>query len=90
MLAFSLMALLCCMMTTSKAKPKGPPVMNLDEHIEALESLHICPMCAKMFLEEKGLYLHIMRAHQDDQRLAFDLQADLYRRWQQRIPHHEH
>jgi hypothetical protein len=64
--------------------------MNLEDHIEALENLHLCPCCAKIFLEAKGLYLHIMRAHQEDQRYALDLQADLYRRWRQRLPEYDH
>jgi hypothetical protein len=64
--------------------------VNLEEHLAELESLHMCPVCAKMYLEEKGLYLHIMRAHQEDQRLAYDLRADLYKRWQERVPRHQH
>ena len=57
-----------------------------DENVLDIEGLHVCPTCAKMYLEEKALYLHIMRAHGDGQQMAFDLQADLYRRWQSRLP----
>ena len=60
--------------------------MFTEDHVEAVETLHVCPICTKMYMEEKALYLHIMRAHADGQRMAFDLRADLYRRWQERIP----
>jgi hypothetical protein len=70
----------------SENQENGKSLMFVEDHVEAVESLHVCPACAKMFLEEKTLYLHIMRAHQDGQRLAYDLRADLYRRWQERIP----
>jgi hypothetical protein len=62
--------------------------MFVEDHVEEVDGLHVCPICAKMYLEEKAMYLHIMRAHQDGQRMAYDLRADLYRRWQERIPRH--
>lgn len=61
-------------------------VMFAEDHTEQVDGLHVCPICAKLYLEEKTMYLHIMRAHEDNQRMAFDLRADLYRRWQERIP----
>jgi hypothetical protein len=60
--------------------------MYSEEHNCEVTGLHICPVCSKMFLEEKNLYLHIMRAHKDGQSLAYDLRADLYKRWQERVP----
>lgn len=59
-----------------------PP--DLDESDE----LHICPLCQKFYRSEKELYLHIMRAHQDSERLANELRADLYTRWRDRITRH--
>ncbi|MGQ9888748.1 MAG: hypothetical protein ACUVSX_09700 [Aggregatilineales bacterium] len=56
-----------------------------DETIAADDDVHICPVCGKLFRQPKAMYLHIMRAHPSGQQMAFDLQADLYRRWQQRI-----
>ncbi len=50
------------------------------------DDIHICPVCGKLFHQPKPMCRHIMRAHPSGQQLAFDLQADLYRRWQQRIP----
>lgn len=50
------------------------------------EELHVCPICRKFFIEEKSLYKHILDAHQDQQYMSFDLHADLYERWQGRIP----
>jgi uncharacterized C2H2 Zn-finger protein len=49
------------------------------------EGLHICPVCDKIFLDRKTMFGHILRAHEDGQRLAYDLKADLYERWQDRI-----
>ena len=63
---------------------------ELEDHITTLENMQFCPVCSKLCLEEKGLYLHIMRAHPEDQHLAYRLHADLYRRWQERIPQHPH
>ncbi len=60
--------------------------MFTEDHVDNVSGLHICPICAKIYLEEKPMYMHIMRAHQDGQRMAYDLRADLYRRWQERIP----
>jgi hypothetical protein len=62
---------------------------KLEDHIATLENIHLCPVCAKLHQDEKGLYLHIMRAHPQDQSMAYALQADLYRRWQKRSPQHE-
>ena len=59
---------------------------TLEDHIANLENMLLCPVCAKIHTDEKGLYLHIMRAHPEDQRMAYDLHADLYRRWQKRSP----
>lgn len=52
--------------------------------------VHICPICGKLYHQPKAMYRHIMRAHPVGQQMALDLQADLYRRWQQRIPHMDH
>lgn len=60
--------------------------MYSEEHSAEVTGLHICPVCSKLFLQNKAMYLHIMRVHPDGQRLAFDLRADLYRRWQERVP----
>lgn len=57
-----------------------------DETISTDDDIHICPVCGKLFRQPKAMYRHIMRAHPSGQQMAFDLQADLYRRWQQRIP----
>ena len=64
--------------------------MFVEDPAEHIEDLHVCPVCTKMYMEEKALYLHIIKAHQDGERLAYDLRADLYRRWQERIPRHHH
>lgn len=50
------------------------------------EGLHVCPVCRKLYLREKELYLHILKAHQDGQYMAYTFRADLYQRWQNRIP----
>lgn len=63
--------------------------MFIEDQTLDVEGLNICPVCAKMYMEEKALLLHVMHVHHDSQRLAHDLQADLYRRWQQRIPRYE-
>lgn len=60
-------------------------MFNEDQVLD-IDGLHVCPTCAKLFMEEKALYLHIMRVHTDGQQLAYDLEADLYRRWQNRLP----
>lgn len=52
----------------------------------SFEELHVCPICRKFFTEEKLLYRHILQAHQDQQYMSYDMQADLYERWQDRIP----
>ena len=57
-----------------------------DELEPEISGLHICPVCGKIYMEEKAMYLHITRAHQEAQRLAYDFQADMYRRWQNRLP----
>ncbi len=64
--------------------------MFVEDHIEEVDGLHICPVCAKMYMVEKLLYQHIMIAHQDGERMAYDMQADLYRRWQERNPRRNH
>lgn len=60
--------------------------MYLDEYEDDIDGLHSCPVCNKLFIQEKAMYLHIMRVHPDGQRMAFDLQADMYIRWQERMP----
>ncbi|MBZ0288699.1 MAG: hypothetical protein K8I30_13865 [Anaerolineae bacterium] len=60
--------------------------MFSEERESEVTGLHICPVCTKLFIQQKALYLHIMHVHQDGQRLAFDLRADLYSRWQERVP----
>ena len=63
--------------------------MFTEEHTLDVDGLHVCPICAKMYMEEKALYFHIMQVHEDNQRMAYDLEADLYRRWQQRVPRYD-
>jgi uncharacterized C2H2 Zn-finger protein len=58
----------------------------VEDHVTEVDGLHVCPVCAKMFLEERALYQHIIRAHQQGEQMAYDMRADLYRRWQERIP----
>jgi hypothetical protein len=60
-----------------------------DDHSD-IDGLHSCPVCNKLFIQEKALYLHIMRVHPDGQRLALDLRADMYMRWQERLPRMDH
>ncbi len=60
--------------------------LHVDEEHEELEGLHSCPVCQKLFLKEKAMYLHIMRVHAHGQQMAFDLRADMYMRWQERLP----
>lgn len=60
--------------------------IRYDETHEELDGLHTCPVCQKLFLKEKNMYLHIMRVHPDGQQMAFDLHADMYIRWQERLP----
>lgn len=57
-----------------------------DETVHTDDDIHICPVCGKLFHQPKAMYRHIMIAHPSGQQMALDLQADLYRRWQQRIP----
>jgi uncharacterized C2H2 Zn-finger protein len=61
-----------------------------EDHDTEVNGMHVCPVCAKMFMEEKAFYGHIMCAHPDSQRMAHDMRADLYRRWQERIPRRDH
>jgi uncharacterized C2H2 Zn-finger protein len=61
-------------------------VMYSDDRNMEVTGLHVCPVCSKMFLEAKSMYLHVMRVHPDGQRLAYNLRADLYKRWQERLP----
>lgn len=60
--------------------------MYPDEYDHDVDGLHSCPVCNKLFIEEKAMYLHIMRVHPDGQQMAFDFQADMYIRWQERMP----
>lgn len=60
--------------------------MHVDKDYHELEELSTCPVCHKLFLKEKSLYLHIMRVHPTNQQFACDLRADMYRRWQDRLP----
>jgi uncharacterized C2H2 Zn-finger protein len=50
------------------------------------ENLHICPVCSKLFFNEKALYGHILQSHRDGQYMSYNMNADLYQRWQERIP----
>lgn len=56
-----------------------------NNHHDLEDALHLCPVCDKLFLDRKAMFQHVLRAHQDGQRLAADLNADLYQRWQDRI-----
>lgn len=58
----------------------------IEDHDRDITGIHACPVCNKIFFEEKAMYLHIMRAHRDNEQLAYDLRADLYQRWQKRMP----
>ncbi len=55
------------------------------DHTE-ITGIHICPVCSKMYLDKKAMYLHVMRVHPEGDRLAHYLRADLYKRWQERLP----
>jgi hypothetical protein len=63
-------------------------MLNLDveNQFTPFEGIHVCPICRKMFTLEKELYRHVIHAHQDKQYMSYDLHADLYERWQERIP----
>ncbi|MFO7322515.1 MAG: hypothetical protein DIU68_012345 [Chloroflexota bacterium] len=56
------------------------------DYSESSEPIMSCPVCQKLFLEEKQLYRHIVQAHQDGEYMSYTFQADLYERWQERIP----
>jgi hypothetical protein len=58
----------------------------VQEQQNVFEGIHLCPICRKLFLQEKALYRHVVQAHDDGQYLSFNLHADLYQRWQDRIP----
>lgn len=60
-------------------------ITDSDQNPE-MTGLHVCPVCSKLFLSEKAMYLHIMRAHKDAHRLAYSLRADMYKRWRDRHP----
>jgi hypothetical protein len=61
--------------------------MNDNELIlSSFEDLHVCPVCQKYFVEEKAMYQHVLQAHEDQQYMAYDMQADMYERWQDRHP----
>lgn len=51
---------------------------------------NLCPFCRKLFMQEKALYRHIVTAHADREYMSYNLHADLYHRWQERIPTHPH
>jgi len=50
------------------------------------ESLHLCPICRKLYTQEKALFRHVILAHADGEYLSYNLRAELYERWQERIP----
>lgn len=54
--------------------------------LPALDQLYICPICRKCFGEEKALYRHIIQVHDDKQYMSYDMRADMYQRWQNRLP----
>ena len=60
-----------------------PTVIPLDE-------LHLCPVCRKLFVQEKAMYHHILRVHRDREYLSYNLRAGLYERWQERLPRGKH
>ncbi|MBZ0291365.1 MAG: hypothetical protein K8L99_02250 [Anaerolineae bacterium] len=64
--------------------------MYVDKDYCEVDELSTCPICHKLFLQEKKLYLHIMHVHPHSQQFAFDLQADMYKRWQDRLPRAQH
>ena len=56
------------------------------DHQEAhLDNVNTCPVCGKLFFNEKALYGHILHVHRDGQYMSYNLNADLYKRWQDRI-----
>lgn len=61
-------------------------MQKTDQDFGSLSELCTCPVCSKVFTNRKQMYLHIMKAHKDGQTLSYDFQADLYQRWQERIP----
>jgi hypothetical protein len=50
------------------------------------EGLHLCPICRKLYTQEKALFRHVVLAHADGEYLSYNLRAELYERWQERIP----
>ena len=60
--------------------------MFTEDHAMDVDGIHVCPVCAKMYMEEKAFYFHIMTTHQEGEQLAHELEADLYRRGQNRLP----
>lgn len=64
--------------------------MYADKEYYEVDELSTCPVCHKLFLQEKSLYRHIMNAHPNGQELAVDLHADMYSRWQERLPRTQH
>lgn len=63
--------------------------MILVEHSgqeDSAEAIQFCPFCQKLFMQEKALYKHIVQAHSDREYMSHTFHADLYARWQDRIP----
>lgn len=60
------------------------------DYSDSFEPLMTCPICQKLFTQEKPLYQHIVRVHGDGEYMSYSFQAQLYERWQQRLPRCSH
>ena len=63
--------------------------MILVEHsgqADTAETVQFCPFCQKLFLQEKALFKHIVQTHRDREYMAHSFRADMYSRWQERLP----
>jgi uncharacterized C2H2 Zn-finger protein len=53
---------------------------------ESVETVQFCPFCQKLFMQEKPLFKHIVDAHRNCEYMSYSFRADMYARWQERIP----
>ncbi len=63
--------------------------MILVEHsgqTDISETVQFCPFCQKLFMQEKALFKHIVQAHRNGEYMAYSFRADMYSRWQDRLP----
>lgn len=54
---------------------------------ETADSIQFCPFCQKLFTQEKALFKHVLQAHRNGEYMSYSFHADMYARWQQRLPH---